>query len=204
MRRLLPSTASAALALALAAATGPAVAQPQGVPLMKPPIAATPPAAKTPQAQAFKTITWEALVPKDWDPFAEFKGIDLASMQDGDPRTNELMKRMREVWDRAPVNTTLVGQQVRIPGFVVPLEDTKDGIKEFLLVPYFGACVHSPPPPSNQIIHVLPKSAVKNVRSMDAVWITGTLSNEQTDSYMGAASWRLNAVGVVPYEAPKR
>jgi hypothetical protein len=93
---------------------------------------------------------------------------------------------------------------VRIPGFVVPLEDTKDGIKEFLLVPYFGACVHSPPPPSNQIIHVLPKSAVKNVRSMDAVWITGTLSNEQTDSYMGAASWRLNAVGVVPYEAPKR
>ncbi|KPF48017.1 hypothetical protein IP87_20500 [beta proteobacterium AAP121] len=204
MRRLLPCTASAALALILAAATGTAVAQAQGVPLMKPPIAATPPAAKAAQAQPFKTITWEALVPKDWDPFAEFKGIDLASMQDGDPRTNELMKRMREVWDRAPVNTALVGQQVRIPGFVVPLEDTKDGIKEFLLVPYFGACVHSPPPPSNQIIHVLPKSAVKNVRSMDAVWITGTLSNEQTDSYMGAASWRLNAVGVVPYEAPKR
>ncbi len=125
MRRLLPSTAPAALALMLAAATGPALAQPQGVPLMKPPIsatpAATPPAAKTAQGQPFRTITWEALVPKDWDPFAEFKGIDLASMQDGDPRTNELMKRMREVWDRAPVNTALVGQQVRIPGFVVPL-----------------------------------------------------------------------------------
>ena len=71
MRRLLSSSASAALALMLAAATGPAAAQPQGVPLMKPPISATPPAAKTPQTQAFRTITWEALVPKDWDPFAD-------------------------------------------------------------------------------------------------------------------------------------
>ncbi len=203
MRRLALALSSALPLLA----AGPLLAQPAGVPLMKPSITASAPAAvaaKALPAAGFKTITWEALVPKEWDPFKEFKGIDLASMQDGDPRTNELMKRMREVWDRAPVNTALVGQQVRIPGFVVPLEDTKDGIKEFLLVPYFGACVHSPAPPSNQIIHVLPKSAVKNVRSMDAVWITGTLSNEQTDSYMGAASWRLNAVGVVPYEAPKR
>ena len=92
---------------------------------------------------------------------------------------------------------------MRIPGFVVPLEDTKDGIKEFLLVPYFGACVHSPPPPSNQIIHVLPKSAVKNLHSMDAVWISGTLTNQQTDSYMGASSWRVEAVSVAPYAETK-
>ncbi len=194
--------------LALLAA-GAALAQPQGVPLMSPSLTASAPARAaapaTPAAQAagFKTITWEALVPKDWDPFKEFKGIDLASMQDGDPRTTELMKRMREVWDRSPVNAELVGQRVRIPGFVVPLEDTKDGIKEFLLVPYFGACVHSPPPPSNQIIHVLPKTAVKGFRSMDAVWISGTLNNTQTDSYMGASSWRLDAVSVAPYEQPR-
>ena len=60
-----------------------------------------------------------------------------------------MLKKMRDVWDNAPVNTAIVGQQVRIPGFVVPLEDTKDGMKEFLLVPYFGACIHSPPPPAN-------------------------------------------------------
>ena len=187
-------------------ASGSACAQPVGVPLMSPSITASAPARATAPAAAntgFKTITWEALVPKDWDPFKEFKGIDLASMQDGDPRTTDLMKRMREVWDRAPVNTELVGQRVRIPGFVVPLEDTKDGIKEFLLVPYFGACVHSPPPPSNQIIHVLPKTAVKGFRSMDAVWISGTLNNTQTDSYMGASSWRLDAVSVAPYEQPR-
>ncbi|KPF58243.1 hypothetical protein D621_06525 [beta proteobacterium AAP51] len=201
MLRLFPFLVPALLGLAVGAAT----AQPSGVPLMNPSITAAPPARPATPAPAtgFKTITWEALVPADWDPFAEFKGIDLASMQDGDPRANELLKRMREIWDRAPVNTALVGQRVRIPGFVVPLEDTKDGIKEFLLVPYFGACIHSPPPPSNQIIHVLPKTAVKGIRSMDAVWITGTLSNTQTDSYMGASSWRVDAVGVVPYEMPK-
>lgn len=181
-----------------------AAAQADGVPLMKPSLTA--PGSAKPVAQAaggFRTITWEALVPADWDPFKEFKGIDLAVMQDGDPRTAQLLKRMREVWDRAPVNPALAGQAVRIPGFVVPLEDSQDGLKEFLLVPYFGACVHSPPPPANQIIHVLPKTPVKGVRSMDAVWITGTLTVAQTDSYMGAAGWRVQAVGVVPYEPPK-
>ena len=197
---------SAALftAILLASATA-AWAQTAGVPLMKPSITASAPAAKAtpPATGGFRTITWEALVPADWDPFKEFKGIDLSALQDGDPKADQMLKRMREVWDQAPVNPALVGQRVRIPGFVVPLEDTKDGIKEFLLVPYFGACVHSPPPPSNQIIHVLPKSPAKGFRSMDAVWITGTLSNTQTDSFMGASSWRLEAVGVTPYETPK-
>jgi hypothetical protein len=111
---------------------------------------------------------------------------------------------MRTAWDNAPVNPELVGKTVRIPGFVVPLEEGKDGLKEFLLVPYFGACVHSPPPPSNQIIHVLPKSAAKGYRSMDTVWVSGVLKTVQTDTYMGAASWRLEAQSVAPYSEPQR
>ena len=146
------------------------------------------------------TITWDALVPANWDPFKEFKGQDLQLMNDADPRAASMLKRMREVWDNAPANTQMVGQSVRIPGFVVPLEDSKDGLKEFLLVPYFGACVHSPPPPANQIIHVLPKSPAKGLRSMDAVWITGKLATVRTDSFMGAASYRIEADGVLPYQ----
>jgi len=195
----LPALAlSLALSLALALPAAPAAAQPAGVPLMKP---ALPASGAT--AGAFRTIGWDALVPPDWDPFKEFKELNMGTLDDADPRAQQMLKRMREVWDNAPVNRTLVGQPVRIPGFVVPLEDTKEGIKEFLLVPYFGACVHSPPPPSNQIIHVLPRSAVKNLRSMDAVWISGTLTNTQTDSYMGASSWRVEAVTVAPYAEPK-
>lgn len=151
-----------------------------------------------------RTITWEVLVPQGWEPFKEFKDLNFQSLDDGDPKAMAMLKKMREVWDNAPVNNAIVGQSVRIPGFVVPLEDTKDGMKEFLLVPYFGACIHSPPPPANQIVHVLPKSPAKGLRSMDAVWITGTLATVRTDSYMGAASYRIEALSVSPYSEPAK
>jgi len=170
---------------------------PAGVPLMKEPLKASAPVAG--KAGEPRTITWDALVPANWDPFKDLKDMNFQMMDDGDPRAMQMLKRMREIWDNAPPNTQLVGQDVRIPGFVVPLEDGKEGMKEFLLVPYFGACIHSPPPPSNQIIHVLPKSPAKGLRSMDAVWISGRLATVRTDSFMGAASYRIEAVDVTPY-----
>ncbi len=158
----------------------------------------------TPVSGQPRTITWDILVPQGWEPFKEFKDMNFQAMDDGDPKAMVMLKKMRDVWDNAPVNSAVVGQTVRIPGFVVPLEDSKDGMKEFLLVPYFGACIHSPPPPANQIVHVLPKSPAKGLRSMDAVWITGTLATVRTDSYMGAASYRIEAMSVAPYtEAPR-
>jgi uncharacterized protein len=177
-----------------------ALAQATGVPLMNPPLGAAasaaapgkPPAKPAaPMVNGFSTVNWDALVPADWDPFKDFKGTNLAALNDADPRAQQMLRQLREIWDNAPTNPALVGQKVRIPGFVVPLEDSQDGLKEFLLVPYFGACIHSPPPPSNQIIHVLPVSPAKNLRSMDAVWIHGVLKTERTDSYMGAAAYRI-------------
>ncbi len=194
-------------AAVLAACTGAAVSQPkEGVPVPGPALGGAKPAAKAPAAKPapFKTITWDELVPKDWDPMKEFKGMDFGLLQDGDPRANEMMRKLRAVWDNAPVNPAVVGQAVRIPGFVVPLEESKDGLKEFLLVPYFGACIHSPPPPANQIIHVLPKSPAKDVKSMDAVWISGTMATLKTDTYMGASSYRIEAMVVEPYKEPAR
>ena len=200
MLRLLPAT-SLAIGLLMSSAAG---AQPKdGVPLMKPPLAATGKPAPA-EASAARTITWDALVPADWDPFKEFKGLNFQILDDGDPRAMAMLKRMRDIWDNAPVNPAIVGQVVRIPGFVVPLEDSKEGLKEFLLVPYFGACIHSPPPPANQIVHVLPKTPAKGLRSMDTVWITGTLATVRTDSYMGAASYRIEAQNVAPYEDKAR
>jgi hypothetical protein len=143
-------------------------------------------------------------VPAGWDPFKDFKDLNFQMMDDGDPRANLMLKKMREAWDSAPVNPEWVGQQVRIPGFVVPLEDSKAGLKEFLLVPYFGACIHSPPPPANQIIHVLPKTPAKGLRSMDTVWISGVLTTGRTDTYMGASGYRIEATSVAPYTEPAR
>ena len=204
LHRLWPAVV---VVLVVAALALPALAQTQAVPMVPssvPSVPAKPAAKPVPKAApvfvgGYRVINWEELVPAGWDPMKDFKDINLAAMSDSDPRALQLMQRLREVWDNAPANPALEGQTVRIPGFVVPLEEGKDGLKEFLLVPYFGACVHTPPPPANQIIHVLPQSAAKGLRSMDAVWISGSLVRTRTDSYMGASSWRMEAKNVEPY-----
>lgn len=162
------------------------------------------PVAAQPGDASFREITWDDLVPKDWDPMKDFKGMSLGGLSDADPRANELLKRMREAWDNAPGNNAIDGQTVRLPGYLVPLEDGKAGMSEFLLVPYFGACIHTPPPPSNQIVHVKPQQPPKGFRSMDTVWISGTLKLLRSDTSMGTSSYRMDAVRVEPYVAKPR
>jgi len=65
---------------------------------------------------------------------------------------------MRSKLDEAPISTKYINQKIRMPGFVVPLDAVRNGQREFLLVPYFGACIHTPPPPANQIVLVTPHS----------------------------------------------
>lgn len=154
-------------------------------------------------AGAARSIEWVELMPAGWDPFKDLKSLNWQSLRDNDPRADDALKKMRKVWDSAPVNPALVGQSVRLSGFVVPLEDRDDGMTEFLLVPYFGACIHSPPPPANQIIHVLLAKPVKRVGLTDTVWVSGSLSAEKTDSHMGVAGYRMYGTAVTPYVEPK-
>jgi len=71
----------------------------------------------------------------------------------------------------------LIGKSVKIPGFAVPLEgdDGFEYVKEFLLVPVYGLCVHVPPPPPNQVIHVIMDKSVHFEKLLDAVWVTGII-----------------------------
>jgi uncharacterized protein len=136
-----------------------------------------------------KETLWEDLMPKDWDPMKEFNFGGAAAVQEGSVQERNLMRRMREVWDNAPTNPKMDGARVRLPGYVVPLEEVKGELKEFLLVPYFGACIHSPPPPANQIVHVTSAQPMKGWRTMDAVWVHGTLKAARSDSAMGASAY---------------
>jgi hypothetical protein len=74
------------------------------------------------------------------------------------------------------VNAALDGQTVRIPGYLLPLEFSGKEITEFLLVPWVGACIHTPPPPPNQIVHVKSDKPVGNVTMFAPIWVTGQLS----------------------------
>ncbi len=167
------------------------------------PSASRPSGSKPVAPGTFRDIQWDDLVPPDWDPLKQFKGINFSLMNDSDPRAAEMLKRMRETWDNAPVNNEMDGVAVRIPGYLVPLDDSKGGLKEFLLVPYFGACIHTPPPPANQIIHVRPQTPAKGLHSMDTVWVSGTLKTLRSDSHMGSSGYRMDAMVVEPYVEKK-
>jgi hypothetical protein len=148
---------------------------------------------------AYKEKTWDDLMPKNWDPMAPLKGLKLDQLKDSDPQAIEALEKIREAWKTAPVERGLDGERIRIPGFVIPLERTGNKVREFLLVPYFGACIHSPPPPSNQIIHVRIAGPASSMRTMDTMWVSGVMRVDKVDTEMGQAGYQLKADRVVPY-----
>ncbi len=94
----------------------------------------------------------------------------------------------------------LDGKRVSIPGFMVPLEDDAESVTEFLLVPYAGACIHVPPPPPNQIVHVLLTDHGKvKMTFVDPIVVTGTLKISTVQSPYGDVSYDLAADTVAPY-----
>lgn len=163
----------------------------------------TTPAQKPPPA-GIVDLEWEDLMPKGWNPRDALKGIDLASLSDNDPRANELLARLREDTDKAPVVKALDGRKVRLAGFTVTLERNDKGIREFLLVPYFGACIHTPPPPANQIVHVLPGTPVPPDQAIFPVWVTGTLRTVAAVTAEGATGYRIDNAQVEPYPWQRR
>jgi hypothetical protein len=105
-------------------------------------------------------------------------------------------------------NPAIDGKIVRIPGYVLPLEFSGKKVSEFLLVPWVGACIHTPPPEPNQIVHVKPDKAFDIRRNFDAVWVTGRIAANPTKKSVeivdGSAdvevAYSLRATSVEPYE----
>ena len=149
---------------------------------------------------AVQELKWEELVPKNWDPTKRYRNISLESLRDNDPRAIQMLDEMRAVWDNAPVNVALDGTAARLSGFVVPLDNTQGGIREFLLVPYFGACIHTPPPPANQIVHVIAADTVKGLHAMDTVRVSGLLKAARFSSVdMGVSGYEIKSASVEPF-----
>ncbi len=152
----------------------------------------------------YRDTRWYELGPAGWDPYKEVRELQRSggSLSDSDPRAVELSKKTRDIWDKAPTNPAMDGAAVRIPGYVVPLDQTEKGTGEFLLVPYFGACIHTPVPPSNQIILVKLATRKRGMRTMDNVWVSGTLKALRSDSPMGMSSYSMDAKDIRPYVPP--
>jgi uncharacterized protein len=103
-----------------------------------------------------------------------------------------------------PYLRQLDGRTVRIPGYIVPLDDFADEVTEFLLVPYFGACIHTPPPPPNQMVQVrVGRGAHASTSWERPVWIEGRLAIKAVLSPYGVVAFTMRAEKITPYAEPR-
>lgn len=94
--------------------------------------------------------------------------------------------------------TSLNGKSVKVPGFMVPLEDYQKEVVDFLLVPTPQACVHVPPPPPNQM--VLVKMQNKTPSAYGPIWVHGILKIETKETIYGNSSFQIEGVTIEPYK----
>ena len=155
-------------------------------------------------AAPIKTITWDDLLPTHWanEIKLQMAAIGrLGFLVDGSEQANEAMQQLRKKWDNAPIDPTHINSAIRIAGYVVSLDANRKQISEFLLVPYFGACIHLPPPPANQMILVRLKKPTSKLASMDTVWVQGTLREARVDTGLAVTGYTLEGSISEPYSA---
>ena len=137
-------------------------------------------------------IRWPELIPEGWDPyllFEQFTEEEYTALSDSEYFA--LKDKAQLMIDKAPVVDSFDGKRVKIPGFVLPLEFEGSTISEFLLVPYFGACIHSPPPAANQIIRGSLQDSFQLEDISRPVWITGKLQTDRVSSKLGEDSYAI-------------
>jgi uncharacterized protein len=101
----------------------------------------------------------------------------------------------------AAVNPDIEGLTLRIPGFIVPLDENAQGlVTEFFLVPYYGACIHVPPPPPNQMVYVKPAKPVLVKDTFNAYWITGIMHVQVRSNHIASSSYLMKVEKVEVYE----
>ncbi|MFJ4111231.1 DUF3299 domain-containing protein [Pseudomonas sp. NPDC089758] len=148
-----------------------------------------------------RELDWPALIPEG----APIIPPQLAPLHDMSQLSNALSAESapaaRQQAPDAPVVQELDGQQIKLPGYIVPLEVSEEGrTTEFLLVPYYGACIHVPPPPSNQIVHIFSEMGVRVEDLYQPYWIEGKLHVKASSSELADAGYQMDAEKIYAYE----
>ena len=162
-------------------------------------------------AEAVMSLKWDQLVPpappKPPRSFLSGRPNDPGSPGGGPQHGLSTQQQPEGRWMSAPVKSSgsppavvasLDGKRVQIGGYVVPLDFDATRVKEFLLVPFVGACIHVPPPPPNQIVYVKAESGIDVHGTFDPVWVTGTLTVTPAFTGLAEAGYSLDAEKVEP------
>ncbi|UTW46576.1 DUF3299 domain-containing protein [bacterium SCSIO 12696] len=159
----------------------------------------------------FKTIKWPDLIPAEdlealLNPPEYLTEIedgseeDLISSQLKNDTETDKDDRYQQALVSTKVKGEMDGQSVRIPGFIVPLDFNDDQVvTEFFLVPFFGACIHVPPPPPNQIIYVNYPKGFKLDALYNPFWISGVLKTSLIENDMATAAYTMDVQSLDVY-----
>lgn len=170
------------------------------------------PDSKIHRVDGYRVIEWTDLMPKeDLDAFLNPPESlnDIADGSEQDQIDGQFQTDLEPAGDtayqRALVSTQVVkefdGQAIRLPGFIVPLEfgDGQQQVTRFFLVPYFGACIHVPPPPPNQIIYAEYDQGFELESLYDPFWISGTLRTTLIENDTATAAYAIKVDSIELY-----
>jgi len=164
--------------------------------------------SNTKDTPAYQTLSWDDLVPENYRPdkvLGKYQA-QITAAAEGSPEERALYAKVMEELNSAEGNPALDGKTVRIPGFIAPLDTHQKMVGDFLLVPYFGSCIHSPPPPMNQTVLVSPE-ADKSVLMDDVyrpVWVIGELKVESTKTDLAMAGYQIENARLELYKKPNK
>ena len=173
--------------------------------------AAESPLPKDSATSEFQTLEWPDLIPPKileilMNPPSYLDDIEDGSAEDligsglkgSEPSDSE--DAYQQALVSTEINSELNGAMVRIPGFIVPLEfDDEQTVTQFFLVPYFGACLHMPPPPPNQIILVNSPQGVQLSALYDPFWVKGELRTTFQENDMATSAYSMAMLDLEPY-----
>lgn len=147
---------------------------------------------KVARADSPKVIMWDDLIPQGV-PYAEIIGEGEMDVEND---------TWRPIYDKnaTKFNEELHGAYVRMPGFILPLELDAVGVTEFILVPYVGACIHTPPPPANQLVLVRSVNPWPSDQLWEAVWVEGLMSTQMMSTEVAEVGYAMTADSIEVYE----
>ncbi|MFV2051768.1 DUF3299 domain-containing protein [Aliiroseovarius sp. YM-037] len=149
-------------------------------------------APRTALAATPREIMWEDLIPPGV-PYSEIIG---------EGELDEVNDLWNPIYDANGVklNEELDGAYIKMPGFIIPFDVGAEGVTDFMLVPYVGACIHTPPPPANQLVMVNAEQPWPDDQLWDPVWVTGTMRTQLQSTNLGQIGYMLTADEMEIYE----
>jgi uncharacterized protein len=144
-------------------------------------------------------LQWQQLYPASWKPGKILDQLGVGKLQDDDPQAPSIMTRISRAWQAAPVMEKPIDGPVRLTGFAVMPKAATDASDTVILVPYYGACIHTPPPPPNQMVRVKFKQKIPTSMYQFPIWVTGKLQVKSSATEHGRVAYQIDNATWEPY-----